>query len=110
MHVWVVGVGYRTARVELRERIDFQSRGLQTALGSLATRAVGTTLREVAVLSTCNRAELYAACEDTGTARADLESFVSEFHGLDREALPPHIYELADLDAAGHLFPVSAGP
>jgi glutamyl-tRNA reductase len=105
MHLLLVGLSHRTAPVELRERVDFQGR-LEPALRALAARG---SAQEAVVLSTCNRAELYAACEDVAAARADLAAFVAEFHGVDRSAVAPHVYDLEDLDAARHLFRVSAG-
>src|SRR5882757_10268018 len=105
MHLLLVGLSHRTAPVELRERVDFQGR-LEPALRALAAR--GSTL-EAVVLSTCNRAELYAACEDVASARADLATFVSEFHGIERGEVAPHVYDLVDLDVARHLFRVAAG-
>ena len=105
MHILVVGLSHRTAPVDLRERVDFQGR-VESALRALAGR--GSTL-EALVLSTCNRAEIYAACEDIKAARADLTAFLGEFHGVDRAVLAPHVYDLADLDAARHLLRVSSG-
>jgi glutamyl-tRNA reductase len=102
----LVGINHRTAPVELRERVDFQTIGVDRALHALAARGL---THEAVVLSTCNRAELYTACEDVGAARTDLVSFVSEFHGVGRDDLAPHIYDLSDLDAARHLFRVAAG-
>ena len=106
MDLLLVGISHRTAPVELRERIDFHARGLEAALAALAAR--GST-REAVVVSTCNRAEVYAACEDLAAARADLVAFIGQFHGLDRGALLPHVYELVDLEAARPLFRVAAG-
>jgi glutamyl-tRNA reductase len=105
MHIVVVGLSHRTAPVELRERVDFQGR-VESALRSLASR--GTT-HEMVVLSTCNRAELYAACEDAAAACADLARFMAEFHAVDPGALSPHVYDHSDLDAARHLLRVAAG-
>ena len=105
MHLLLVGLSHRTAPVELRERVDFQGR-LDNALRALAAR--GST-GEAVVLSTCNRAELYAACDDVTKARADLAAFVGEFHGVDRAEVTAHIYDLVDLDVARHLFRVTAG-
>jgi glutamyl-tRNA reductase len=105
MHIVVVGLSHRTAPVELRERVDFQGR-VETALGALAAR--GTT-HEAVVLSTCNRAEVYAACEDVDLARSDLIAFMSEFHNVDAQELSPHLYDLADLESARHLFRVASG-
>jgi glutamyl-tRNA reductase len=61
------------------------------------------------VLSTCNRAEIYAACEDAAAARADLAQFVADYHAVDPALLTPHLYDASDLDAARHLFRVAAG-
>ena len=106
MHLLVVGISHHTAPIELRERIDFQGQGLEGAVRTLAAR--GST-REAAVVSTCNRAELYVACDDAEPARADLAAFFSEFHGIDRAALTAHVYDRVDLEAARHLFRVAAG-
>jgi glutamyl-tRNA reductase len=106
MHLLLVGVSHRTAPVELRERVDFQVRGVAEALGVLAAR--GST-REAVVLSTCNRAELYVACDDLQPARDDVVGFVGDFHGLALADLAPHVYHVSDLDAARHLFRVAAG-
>jgi glutamyl-tRNA reductase len=105
MHLIVVGLSHRTAPVELRERVDFQGRA-ESALRALAAR--GST-DEAVVLSTCNRAELYAVCQDSAAARADLASFMSDFHGVDPVQLAPHVYDFRDLDAARHLLRVASG-
>lgn len=106
MHLLLVGVSHRTAPVEVRERIDFQLRGVESALRAIAAR--GTT-QEAVVLSTCNRSELYAACADVSRTRADLARFLVEFHNVDEASVAPHLYEVVDLDAARHLFRVAAG-
>ena len=105
MHLLLVGLSHRTAPIELRERVDFQGR-LEPALRALAAR--GSAL-EAVVVSTCNRAELYVACDDVAAARADLAAFVGEFHGVDHSDVAPHVYDVQDLDVARHLFRVSAG-
>lgn len=106
MHLLLVGISHRTAPVELRERLDFQSRGVDRALQGLAERGAA---RELVVLSTCNRAEMYAVCEEVGPARSDLVDFVSTFHGVEHREITPHLYDFADLDVARHLFRVAAG-
>jgi glutamyl-tRNA reductase len=106
MHLLLVGISHKTAPVELRERLDFQVRGIDRALQALAAR--GST-REAVVLSTCNRAEVYVACDDVTATLADLVSFVSEFNAIDPPAVAPHVYDVADLEAARHLFRVAAG-
>ena len=106
MHLFLLGVSHRTAPVELRERLDFQTRGLETALRAFASRRLAN---EAVIISTCNRAELYAACDDVEAARGAIANFVSEYHGVDPSAVLPHIYAETGLDAARHLFRVAAG-
>jgi glutamyl-tRNA reductase len=102
----LVGISHRTAPIELRERVDFHVRGLAAALEALAGR--GST-REAVVLSTCNRSEVYAACDDVERGRADVTDFMSGYHGIDRGLVAPHLFDATDLDAARHLFRVAAG-
>jgi glutamyl-tRNA reductase len=106
MRLLLVGISHRTAPIELRERLDFQARGLAAALRAVA--AQGSTA-ETVVLSTCNRAEVYATCDEVGGARDDLVDFLGQFHEVDRAAVLPHVYDLTDLDAVRHLFRVASG-
>jgi glutamyl-tRNA reductase len=106
MHLLLIGVSHRTAPIELRERLDFSARGLHEALAALAGRPSGA---EAAVLSTCNRAEVYLACENLDRGRGDAEQFFADFHRLTHEELRPHLYAKTDAEAARHLFRVAAG-
>jgi glutamyl-tRNA reductase len=106
MHLLLVGVSHRTAPVDVRERIDFSTRGVEAAVVSLATRPTNS---EAAVLSTCNRAEIYLAAEDPDTARDDVIEFLREFHGVAPDDVRPHLYEKQDAEAARHLFRVASG-
>jgi glutamyl-tRNA reductase len=106
LHLLLVGISHRTAPVELRERVDFQARGLQGALRALADRG---SAHEAVVVSTCNRAELYVACDETEPTRQDLLRFLSDYNDLPSSDVMPHVYDVADLDAARHLFRVAAG-
>lgn len=106
MHVLLVGASHRTAPLELRERLDFSSRGLEPALQALTARSVAA---EAVIVSTCNRAEVYAACAQPDEASRDLLRFLAEFHQLPVEGLRPHVYSHVDGDAARHLFRVASG-
>jgi glutamyl-tRNA reductase len=106
VHLLLVGISYRTAPVELRERVDFQTRGVAEALSALAGR--GST-REAVIVSTCNRAELYVASDDVAATRTDLERFIGDFNGIPSSEVAPHLYDVVGLDAARHLFRVAAG-
>jgi len=101
MQLLLVGISHRTAPVELRERLDFQARGVADALRALALRG---SAREAVVVSTCNRAELYVACDEAAATRQDLMRFVSEFNGVPAGDIAPHVYDVTDMEVARHLF------
>ena len=106
MQLLLVGVSHRTAPIELRERLDFSARGVDRALTALSGSGVH---HEAAIVSTCNRVELYVGCDDTDPARLAIQQFLSEFHGIPADQLAPHLYSKAGPDAVAHLFRVAAG-
>ena len=106
MQLLLVGVSHRTAPVELRERLDFSAAGVDRALAALAGWPAHD---EAAIVSTCNRVELYVGCSDPQAAQRAVEQFLSEFHGIPAEQLAPHIYVKAGHEAVAHLFRVAAG-
>ena len=106
MNLLLLGVSHHTAPVDLRERVDFSKRGIVTALRELG-RCPSPT--ESVVLTTCNRSEIYVACEDTELARDDLAGFMSRFHDIPESELAPHLYTRTEGDVAQHLFRVAAG-
>lgn len=105
MRLYAVGLSHRTAPIELREKVDFAHSGVSAALASLAARNVA---REIAVLSTCNRAEVYAAAESE-RALDDLARFFAEYHGVPLDGVRQHLYVHQGADAARHLLRVAAG-
>jgi glutamyl-tRNA reductase len=64
---------------------------------------------EAAIVSTCNRVELYVSCSETDAARLAVQQFLSEFHGIPVDQLAPHLYSKTGRDAVAHLFRVAAG-
>src|SRR5262245_9403200 len=105
MRLFAVGLSHRTAPVELRETVDFARGGLDVALSALASRGIG---REMVVLSTCNRAEIYAVGEGDAVGDA-LGRFFSEYHSVPHPAMAEHLYQRRGAEAARHLFRVAAG-
>jgi glutamyl-tRNA reductase len=105
MRLFAVGISHRTAPVELRESVDFARRGLESALQALAAHGVS---QETVMLSTCNRAEVYAVAETDAAADA-ITRFFSDYHGVDPAVLARHFYAHRGIDAARHLFRVAAG-
>jgi len=102
MPLYALGLNHQTAPVALRERVAFDAPALPAALASLRARP---EVREVALLSTCNRTELYAVVEDDGTGLRDWLASHPD-GGLDLHA---YLYGHRDLDAARHLFRVASG-
>lgn len=104
MDIVVVGADHTTASIELRERLSCSTRQVAQVLS--AARQVS---RESILLSTCNRIELYAVCEDEGQGRADLLRVLSESRAVASEELIEHCYFLSGQDAVNHLFSVACG-
>jgi glutamyl-tRNA reductase len=98
----VIGLNHATAPVDVRERVAFAGDAAGSALAEL--RAL-PAVREVALLSTCNRTELYAETGDDGAALADWLAQRSDV-GPDLHA---YLYRHADTDAVRHLFRVATG-
>jgi glutamyl-tRNA reductase len=105
LKLFAVGLSHRTAPVEFRERVDFGRGGIEAALDTLAKRNVG---REITVLSTCNRAEVYVVADGDG-AIEQVSSFFADYHDIPVGEITPHLYVHRDADVARHLFRVAAG-
>lgn len=63
---------------------------------------------EAAILSTCNRTELYCATDDRAPREAAIE-WLAGYHGMDAAELAPHVYALPQSEAARHAFRVASG-
>jgi glutamyl-tRNA reductase len=107
MPIHVLGLNHQTAPVSLRERVAFS--GDATVAGLEALRAL-PQVREAALLSTCNRTEIYAVTEDDGSALADwLASHPADSGAGPGHALHAYLYRHTDADAVRHLFRVATG-
>ena len=85
--LFTVGLSHRTAPVELRESVDFSRGGAGEALAALAGRGIS---QEMVVLSTCNRAEIYAVAGPEGPDA--VARFFAEYHELPLARLSEHLY------------------
>jgi glutamyl-tRNA reductase len=102
MSLFVLGINHQTAPVSLRERVAFSGDAVPAALDAL--RAL-PSVHEVALLSTCNRTELYAVTDDNGYALADWLAS----HPDDAGDLHAYLYRHENADAVRHLFRVATG-
>jgi glutamyl-tRNA reductase len=104
MALLALGINHKTAPVEVRERVAFAPELLSDAM--LAARDFAS-LKEIAILSTCNRTELYCSAGIEGS-RALLE-WLGEYHNLDSNELQKCSYALWDEEAARHMMRVASG-
>ena len=105
-HIILVGVNHKSAPIELRERLAFRPEQISTALHSLQ-RDIG--LHEAAILSTCNRVEIYGAAADSNGTLERLYRFLSEHSGIDRAQLSRRLYSYTEPQSVHHLFAVASG-
>ena len=106
MSLVVIGLNHRTAPLELLERMNVPDVQVPKALHDLCSRE---HISEAMVLSTCNRAEVYAVVERFHGAYSDIRGFLAEHSFLPPEDFADHLYVHYDSAAAAHLFAVTAG-
>ncbi len=106
MQTLVVGLNHKTAPVGLLERLTIQPRELPKALHQLGGYE---HVLEGAILSTCNRTEIYAVVSRFHGGVQDLRNFLAEFCHLAPEEFVDHLYTYHDEAAIRHLFRVVTG-
>ena len=109
MVIFCVGLSHHAAPVELRERLSYTPSALKAALARFGcdhhSRPAG--LKELVILSTCNRLELYA---DASTERFDaLLDFISETRQAPIADFEPYLYRYVEAKAVEHLVRVASG-
>lgn len=109
MHILCLGLSHHTAPLEVRERLHYSPGALKAALARFGCdhHCRPPELAEVAILSTCNRLEIYAVSH---TARFEpLIDFIADTTGVARPEFEPHVYRYAAHEAVLHLNRVAAG-
>lgn len=101
MQLYVIGVNHTTAPIQIREHVAFNSEHLGSALRELTLHDVN----EAAILSTCNRTELYCS---TDNPEIPLQ-WLSQYHKLEADSIQPYIYTLPQSEAVKHAFRVASG-
>ncbi len=102
MSLYTFGLNHRTAPLDVRERIAFQPDAMGTALRDLLGQP---KVKEAAILSTCNRTELYVR----GSEPEPVVRWLEDFHHVPQDSLAPHIYTLPRERAITHAFRVASG-
>jgi len=111
MQLLAVGLNHTTAPVSLREQLalapDQLGRAVQAARSWFARQGEGGS-DEAAILSTCNRTEMYAASDIANPLDASAQ-FLAHYHALNFAELRPHLYMLPQDSAVRHAFRVASG-
>lgn len=106
MHIVVVGLNYRTAPVEVRERFSFADTDMPQALEELKrTKSV----LEGVIIATCNRTEIYVVVDRLNICGYFIRGFMEKWFGIPREEFTKHLYIYEEDQAIRHLFRVTCG-
>ncbi|HEY2921806.1 MAG TPA: glutamyl-tRNA reductase [Candidatus Binatia bacterium] len=102
----IVGLNHRSAPIEVRESVAFETSYVRIALGRLRDYP---SVHEGVILSTCNRVEVVAAAANSQSAFSDITEFLAE-QKAHRNSLPldDHVYTYRGAEAVRHLFRVAA--
>lgn len=98
------GINHKTAPVDIRERVAFAPEKLEAALRECLS---STAVNEAAIISTCNRTELYCGIDEK-----DIETLLEwfrQYHHLNKDEVDPYIYLHLDNDAVLHILRVASG-
>ncbi|MFD2446247.1 glutamyl-tRNA reductase [Bacillus sp. CGMCC 1.16607] len=106
MHILVVGINYKTAPVEIRERLTFNPDTLGDAMKRLQTRK---SILENVIISTCNRTEIYAVVDQLHTGRYYIKEFLSDWFQMETDEFVPYLFIYEQEGAINHLFHVACG-
>jgi glutamyl-tRNA reductase len=102
----IVGMNHRSAPIEVRESVAFESSYVRQALKQLRSHA---TIQESVILSTCNRIEVVAASSNGVSASEQLKAFLAERQARkSSDNLDNHVYTYHGPEAVRHLFRVAA--
>ena len=102
MQLFALGLNHHTAPLSIREQVAFRPERLVQALADLVE---AKPVKEAAILSTCNRTELYFATQKPQHA-AD---WFAEYHRVALRDISPYLYTFPQRDAIRHVFRVASG-
>ena len=106
MNIAVVGLSHKTATVEVREKLSIPEDRMEAAIAQLMSYP---SIEEAAILSTCNRLELYVVTNEAESGIREIMQFLSEFSQLPLQYLRRYLFILLRQDAVTHLMRVASG-
>jgi len=102
MQLFTFGLNHQTAPLDVRERVVFHAERLIQALHDLVDRR---RVNEAAIISTCNRTEIYCNTDDPTQA----VGWLAGYHRMKPQQLEPYLYHLPREQAVKHAFRVASG-
>jgi len=102
MALFTLGINHHTAPLSVREQVAFNADKLAHALADLTRSPL---VREAAILSTCNRTEIYCAADDPESA----VDWLARYHAVEPGTIAPYVYTLPQREAIRHAFRVACG-
>ncbi len=105
MDILILGLNHKTANVEIRERLAFNGPKLEEGLFGLKKIL---HVKEVALLSTCNRVEIYTCVNNVASASENIKDFLSSFHQIERRSFEKSLYQYVESEGVRHVFRVAA--
>jgi glutamyl-tRNA reductase len=105
MNLLLIGLNHKTATVDLRERFAISGQKLDEGVAVLKSMP---EVKEVAVLSTCNRVELYLSVNSVPAVPEQIKEFLSRFHAIERKEFEKALYIRSGVDAMRHVMRVAA--
>ncbi len=109
MTLLALGINHKTAPVEIREKVAFAPEKMEQALHECVNKG---EVSEAAILSTCNRTELYFSLPEDETEQPDINTLLDwfcQYHQLDRKEVEPFIYLHNNNAAVQHILRVASG-
>lgn len=106
MSLLTLGINHTTAPVEVRERVAINEQNLGHALNKLITVP---QVDEAAIISTCNRTELYCEVNHVDQGKQEILTWLNSFHNLSSNDTQPYIYDHLDDSVVRHIFRVACG-
>ncbi len=105
MNMVVMGMSYRTAQLKIREKFAFENGEISDVLRILKEKY---KVEECAILSTCNRVEIYALVGDINSYVANLKELLCTYHNF-AGSIDQYVYTYANSEMIGHLCRVCSG-
>lgn len=103
MYIVVIGLSHKTTPVEIREKVSFPETKLKEALDTIKGYS---EIKEVIILSTCNRVEIYTVVKDINKGIENVKNFISSYHNIDPLELEKCLYIHTEEKSIQHLFRV----